>query len=96
MSRVQPNPPSGVCCVVARSAPGLVSKNLGLAEARDKILRELEKRYVERLLGIHEGDVGKAAAASGIGERYLRVIRARLRNNPQNDRVCAQRMKSAA
>lgn len=58
---------------------GIVSKNLGLAEARDKILREFEKRYVERLLGIHQGDVGKAAAASGIGERYLRVIRARVR-----------------
>lgn len=59
----------------------VVAKNLELSEARDKILREFEKRYVERLLEIHQGDVSKAAAASGIGERYLRVIRARVRDH---------------
>lgn len=59
----------------------IVAKNLALAEARDKITREFERRYVERLLHMHGGDVARAAAASGIGERYLRVIRARVRHH---------------
>ena len=59
----------------------IVAKNFVLAEARDKVTREFESRYVDRLLQLHGGDVARAAAASGIGERYLRVIRARVRQH---------------
>ena len=62
---------------------GVVEKSLALAEARDKVLREFERRYVERLLLLNGGDVTRAAAASGIGERYLRVIRARVKERGQ-------------
>ena len=57
----------------------VVSQNLELAKARELVLREFERRYVTRLLDVHAGDVARAASASGIGERYLRMIRARVR-----------------
>jgi len=43
------------------------------------VLREFERQYVIHLLDLHGGDAARAAAASGIGERYLRMIRARIR-----------------
>jgi DNA-binding NtrC family response regulator len=57
----------------------VVSKNLELARARELVVREFERRYVSQLLETHEGDVRRAASASGIGERYLRMMRARFR-----------------
>jgi len=55
---------------------------LPLPEARKRVVDELERRYVERVLALHAGHVGKAAAASGIARRYFEVIRARQRRNP--------------
>ena len=46
-------------------------------KGRDWLLAEFERRYVERLLEQHGGDVAKAAAASGIGRRYFQKLRAR-------------------
>jgi DNA-binding NtrC family response regulator len=57
----------------------VVLKNLELARARELVVREFERRYVSHLLETHSGDIGRAASASGIGERYLRMIRARFR-----------------
>ena len=57
----------------------VVTQNLELARARELVTREFERRYVTHLLEVHAGDVGRAASASGIGERYLRMIRARVR-----------------
>jgi DNA-binding NtrC family response regulator len=57
----------------------VVAQNLTLAEAREQVVREFERQYVAHLLAQHGGDAAKAAAASGIGERYLRTIRARAR-----------------
>jgi two-component system, NtrC family, response regulator HydG len=48
-----------------------------LALARQRVIEEFEKRYVERVLGQHGGHVGRAAQASGIGRRYFQVIRGR-------------------
>lgn len=58
---------------------GVVLQNLELARARELVLREFEKKYVAHLLEVHSGDIAAAASASGIGERYLRMIRARVR-----------------
>jgi DNA-binding NtrC family response regulator len=58
---------------------GVVSQNLELARARELVVREFERRYVAHLLEVHGGDVARAASASGIGDRYLRMIRARVR-----------------
>jgi DNA-binding NtrC family response regulator len=57
----------------------VVTRSLELARARELVVREFERRYVAHLLDAHGGDLGRAASASGIGERYLRMIRARVR-----------------
>ena len=57
----------------------VVAQDLELARAREQVVREFERRYVTHLLDIHGGDFARAASASGIGERYLRMIRARMR-----------------
>ncbi len=57
----------------------VVLQSLELARARELVVREFERRYVSHLLEIHAGDIRLAASASGISERYLRMIRARFR-----------------
>ena len=52
---------------------------LPFTEARDRLLEEFERRFVEWLLAAHDGDIAKAAAASGIGLRYFQKLRARTR-----------------
>jgi DNA-binding NtrC family response regulator len=47
--------------------------------ARDRLVDEFERRYVERILAKHGGNVARAAAASGIARRYFQIIRARSR-----------------
>ena len=54
---------------------------LPFVEARDRILEEFERRYVERWMSVAGGDVTEAARASGIGKRYFQKIRARSRTN---------------
>jgi two-component system response regulator HydG len=55
----------------------LLTVGLPFPRARDELLAEFERRYVERLLHEHGGDPAKAAAASGIGLRYFQKLRAR-------------------
>jgi two-component system, NtrC family, response regulator HydG len=55
----------------------ILDLGLPLPEARKRVVDELERRYVERVLALHDGHVGKAAAASGIARRYFELIRAR-------------------
>jgi len=55
----------------------LLSLGLPFPRARDELLSEFERRYVERLLGDHGGNVAAAAAASGIGQRYFQKLRRR-------------------
>jgi two-component system, NtrC family, response regulator HydG len=54
---------------------------LGLAypEARRKVLQEFETAYIERALADYGGNVGAAAAGSGIARRYFQRIRSRRR-----------------
>ena len=71
----------------ARVAGGLDSiadvlrLNLPLPRARERVVQELERRYVERVLAEHDGSVSRAAAASGIALRYFQQIRARSRQD---------------
>jgi hypothetical protein len=37
-----------------------------------------ERRYVERVLAAHDGNVAQAARASGLALRYFRLVKARL------------------
>jgi len=57
----------------------LLAMRLPFTEARDRLAIEFERRFVERTLADHHGNVGQAAAASGIGRRYFEKLRARTR-----------------
>jgi transcriptional regulator with PAS, ATPase and Fis domain len=56
-----------------------LAQELPFPRARDRVLDEFERRYVERVLARHGGNVARAAAASGIARRYFQIIRARSR-----------------
>ena len=49
-----------------------------LTEARQQIVDEFERRYVERAIEAAGGNVTRAAAASGVGRRYFQRLKARL------------------
>ncbi|AKT38123.1 sigma 54-interacting transcriptional regulator [Chondromyces crocatus] len=51
--------------------------DLPLARARERVVEEFERRYVQRVLAQHGGNVRNAAAASGIARRYFQILRAR-------------------
>jgi len=55
----------------------VLALDLPLIAARERVVRELERRYIERVLASHGGNVSKAAAASGIARRYFQILRAK-------------------
>jgi two-component system, NtrC family, response regulator HydG len=55
----------------------VLALDLPLAVARQRVVEAFEQRYVERVLERYDGNVGRAAAASGIKRRYFQVLRAR-------------------
>ncbi|MEZ4222268.1 MAG: sigma 54-interacting transcriptional regulator [Polyangiaceae bacterium] len=57
----------------------ILESELPLSTAKQKLMLEFERRYVERMLARHGGDVTKAVAASGIARRYFNVLRAKHR-----------------
>ncbi len=57
----------------------ILSLDLPLPRARQRLLAEFERRYVARVLERHDGNVGQAVAASGIARRYFNLLRARHR-----------------
>jgi transcriptional regulator with GAF, ATPase, and Fis domain len=50
---------------------------LPLARTRQIVVDEFERRYVERVLDRYDGNVVRAAGASGIARRYFQILRAR-------------------
>jgi DNA-binding NtrC family response regulator len=56
----------------------VLNANLPFAQAKDMLLREFERRFLERSLDEHRGNVSKAAAATGVTRRYFYVLRSRL------------------
>jgi DNA-binding NtrC family response regulator len=61
--------------VIAR----VLTEDLPLPRAREKVVEEFEHRYVAHVLDKHGGNIAKAAAASGVARRYFQLIRARTR-----------------
>jgi DNA-binding NtrC family response regulator len=57
----------------------LLDRRLPLPQARREVLDVFLRRYVERVLAEHGGNVSKAAAASGLARRYFQILRARQR-----------------
>ena len=61
-------------------APGdvierVIRTELSFFEAREHVLEEFRERFVEAVLARHDGNVARAAAASGIARRYLYVLK---------------------
>ncbi len=55
----------------------VLASGLSLARGRDRVVAEFERRYVQRLLELHRGNVSRAAAASGLARRYFQLLKAR-------------------
>jgi two-component system response regulator HydG len=58
----------------------VLDADVSYAEARRRLLVEFEQRYVARMLVAHNGNVTRAAAASGLARRNFQLIRARRRD----------------
>ncbi len=57
----------------------VISEGLPFVRAREKVVGEFQRRYLEHVLEKAGGDTAKAAAASGIARRYFNLLRARSR-----------------
>jgi DNA-binding NtrC family response regulator len=55
----------------------VLGANLGYSEARQRVLEEFERAYLEKALADNGGNVAAAAAASGIARRHFQRLRAR-------------------
>ena len=55
----------------------VIAKLLPLAEARQEVIQEFEKRYLDHILSVHDGNVTRAAAAAGVARRYFHLLRAK-------------------
>jgi DNA-binding NtrC family response regulator len=65
--------PTGTDDIVER----VLAAGLPFPQARDMVHDQFVKRFVAHVLAKHGGNVVKAAEASGIGRRYLEMLRAR-------------------
>jgi two-component system response regulator HydG len=57
----------------------VLGANLAYSEARQRLLEEFERAYLEKALADNKGNVAAAAASSGIARRHFQRIRARQR-----------------
>jgi transcriptional regulator with GAF, ATPase, and Fis domain len=75
-------PPTGSHPNLAHGAPEdviarVISEHQPFARARERVVFEFERRYLEAALAEHGGNVTKAAEACGIGRRYFYMIKSR-------------------
>jgi DNA-binding NtrC family response regulator len=59
------------------AAAGVLAKSLPFLVARQKVLDDFERRYVEQVLAAHGGNVSQAARASGLARRNFQILRDR-------------------
>jgi DNA-binding NtrC family response regulator len=57
----------------------VLTQKLPFTRAREMVLEDFRRRYIEKVLDDHAGNVVRAAAASGIGRRYFQRIKAKRR-----------------
>jgi DNA-binding NtrC family response regulator len=55
----------------------VITRLMPLAEARQEVIQVFEKRYLEHVLSVHDGNVTRAAAAAGVARRYFHLLRAK-------------------
>ena len=52
----------------------VLALDLPLARARQQVVEAFERKYIQRVLDQHGGNVTKAAAASGLARRYFQIL----------------------
>jgi DNA-binding NtrC family response regulator len=57
----------------------VIEEDLPFPTARERVVSEFERRYVERVLARHNANVTQAARASGVAHRYFQLVKARLK-----------------
>ena len=55
----------------------VLALDLPIVRARERVVEDFERRYVQRVLAQHGGNVTSAAAASGIARRYFQLLKAK-------------------
>jgi two-component system, NtrC family, response regulator HydG len=55
----------------------VLALGLPLADARQRVVDEFERRYIQRALDRHGGSVAEAAASAGVARRYFQLLRSR-------------------
>jgi DNA-binding NtrC family response regulator len=55
----------------------VLAMDLPLPRARAAVVAAFERRYVQRALDRHDGNVSRAAAAAGVALRYFQIVKAR-------------------
>jgi two-component system response regulator HydG len=70
--------PRGRAAVPAEdSVERILALGLPYPRAKERMVEEMTRRYVERLLEMHSGNITRAAAESGVGLRYFHALRAK-------------------
>jgi transcriptional regulator with GAF, ATPase, and Fis domain len=76
----KPDAPDALASVAQADAiEDAIRGGLPFVRAREKVVDEFQRRYLEHVLEEAGGDTAKAAAASGIARRYFNLLRARSR-----------------
>jgi two-component system, NtrC family, response regulator HydG len=60
---------------IGEIAQRLLDADLPLIQARTRLGEEFDRRYLQRVLAAHDGNVSRAAAASGIARRYFQTLK---------------------
>lgn len=55
----------------------VLASDLALPQARAVITDDFDRRYVERVLARHAGNVTRAAASSGLARRYFQILKSK-------------------
>ncbi|HEY6562845.1 MAG TPA: sigma 54-interacting transcriptional regulator [Polyangiaceae bacterium] len=58
----------------------VIALGLPLANARQRLVDEFERRYIQQALDRHNGCVSDAAASAGVARRYFQLLRAKKEN----------------
>jgi two-component system, NtrC family, response regulator HydG len=53
----------------------VIAMGLPLQDARQRVVSDFERRYLQHVLSEHDGNVSRAAAASGVARRYFQILR---------------------
>ncbi len=67
---------------IGQAVSAVLALNLPLDVARRRVVDEFEARYLAKVLDEHQGNVSRAALASGVARRHFHRLLARARSRP--------------